>query len=105
MAIKDFDAHLDKQLKAYHGDVQKIERAAGVYMIGKRVGYKVMLLMHDKRTLRECEELLGISLKDELAEVGQFADKSLAWRAAQKVSNFWKAVKGEISGVRSTAIK
>jgi hypothetical protein len=33
------------------------------------------------------------------------ADKSVAWKAARKLSNFWKAVKGEISGIRTPELR
>jgi hypothetical protein len=55
--------------------------------------------------LRKYEKILGISFRDELPEVGKMADKSVAWTAVQKVSNFWKAVKGEISGIRTPELR
>ncbi len=73
----------------------------GIYFIGRKFGYKVMPLVHDKRTLKECDEILDVKLQAELPDVGLYANKSVAWVAVQKVSNFWKAVKGEIPGIRS----
>ena len=40
MADKDFDAHLDRRIKAFRGDLTKLERAIGIYFIGKKFGYK-----------------------------------------------------------------
>lgn len=105
LSEKDFAGYVDKRFKAFRGDITKFERALGVYLVAKRVGWKVSLLMHDKRTLKECEEILSIDLREECEAEGPMADKSLAWSLAQKVENFWKAVKGEIPGIRSTQTK
>ena len=45
--------------------------------------------------------MLGVDVREILPEVGALAHKSLVWVAAQKVGNFWKAVKGEIAGIRT----
>ena len=103
MADKDLPPNLEKRIKAFQGDLTKLERAIGIYVLGKRMGYRPMLLIHDKRTLKECETILDVNLHEEWDDVGDLAHKSLAWIAVQKVSNFWKAVKGEIPGIRSTA--
>jgi hypothetical protein len=105
LSDKDFPAHVDKRFKAFRGDITKFERALGVFLVAKRVGWKVALLIHDKRTLKECEEILGVDLRDECDPEGPMAGKSLAWDLARKVDNFWKAVKGEIPGIRSTHTK
>lgn len=88
-------------VKEFRGVLPTLETAIGAYFVGKLVGWKVLVLIHDKKTLRKYEEILGIDFREELPEVGKFAKKSVAWKAVQKVSNFWKAVKGEIGGVRS----
>jgi len=103
MADKDLPQALDKHIKAFQGDLTKLERAIGIYVLGLRMGYRPMLLIHDKRTLRECEEILGVDLQAAWPQEGPIAHKSVAWVAVQKISNFWKAVKGEIPGIRSTA--
>jgi len=93
-------------IKPYKGDFTKLESAIGALVIGKRMGWRVMFLIHNRATIREYEKLLGVKFQEVLPEEGELAHKSLAWVAVQKVGNFWKAVKGEISGVRSTlAIK
>lgn len=105
LSDKDFPAYVDKRFKAYKGDIPKFERALGVYLIAKRLGWRVSLLIHDKRTLKECETILDIDLKEECEPEGPMREKSAAWHLVQKVENFWKAVKGEIPGIRSTQTK
>ena len=60
--------------------------------------------MYDRKSVKKYEEILGFDSKVAMPEIGKFANKSVAWKAVQRVSNFWKAVKGEIQGIRSTEI-
>lgn len=88
-------------IKPFTGDLTRLERAIGALVIGKKMGWKVLYLIHDKKTLKDYEGILGIQFREALPEVGELANKSIAWAALQGVKNFWKAVKGEIPGIRS----
>lgn len=89
----------------YKGNVVQLEAAIGALFVGKRLGWKILYLMHDKKTLRHYEKILGgISFREVLPEVGPKASKSISWSMVQGVMSFWKAVKGEIQGVRSPMI-
>lgn len=66
-----------------------------MYMLGRHVGWKVLYLIHTKRTIARYEEILGINVREEFAPEAADADRSLAWRIAKNVSNFWKVVSGE----------
>jgi len=92
---------IDQVTQNYKGNLHELESAIGMLMVGRQFGWKVMLLVHDKKTIRKYERMLGVDVREVLPEVGDFAHKSLAWVAAQKVGNFWKAVKGEIAGIRT----
>jgi len=96
---------IEKAIKDFRGDLTHLEAAIGAYLVGKEVGWKVAYLAHDKRTIRKFEKILGdINFREVLPEEGRWAHKSIAFVAAQKISNFWKAVKGEIPGIRSTQL-
>ena len=92
---------IEKAIESFRGQLPTLEGAIGTYIVGKEVGWKVLYLVHEKRTIRKYENILGINFRDELKDEGRWAKKSLAWKAVQKVSNFWKAVKGEIPGIRT----
>ena len=79
----------------FHGSFDELESAIGMYMLGHYVGWKVLVLIHSKRTIRKYEEILQIVVREEFDEEGSESDRSLAYTAAKKVSNFWKAVSGE----------
>lgn len=95
---------VNEAFNTYHGHLPELEGAIGALFAGQHFGWKVLLLIHDKKTIRKYEEILGVSFREVMPDVGPLAENSLAWRSAQKVSNFWKAVKGEIKGIRTPVI-
>jgi len=97
--------HVDAVADNFRGNLGELEQAIGVLICGRRFGWKVMMLVHDRKTLAKYEKILGVDFREEFPEVGDLARKSIAWTAVQKVSNFWKAVKGEIPGIRSPTVK
>ena len=96
MRDKDLIPHIDKVIKNFKGYAPTLEHAIGAYLVGRRVGWKVLYLMHDKKTIRKFEDILKVRFKDEFKEYGDLAHKSIAYNLAKNVSNFWKAVSGEI---------
>lgn len=88
--------HLDEIVANFKGDFRDLEAAIGMYMTGRLVGWKVLVLIHNKRTIRKYEEILGINIREDLQEEGPFADKSVALEIVKKIGNFWKAVSGEL---------
>jgi len=105
MNYQDLLAHIDEQVRAYTGDLTQLERAIGALIVGRQFGWKVMLLVHDRRTIEKYSEILKVDFKEVLPAEGKYAHKSLGWAAAQKVASFWKAVKGEYPEVKSVQIK
>jgi hypothetical protein len=94
-------SHIDTLIPNFSGNIHELEQAVGVWIVGRQFGWKVMLLVHDRKTLAKYEKRLGIKFRTELPEVGPYAKKSLAWKAFQKFSNFWKAVRGELPNVKT----
>lgn len=101
---KNIIPHIDSVTKEFGGNVNELEQAIGVWIVGRKLGWKVMLLVHDRKTLAKYEKILGIDFRKELEPEGPLAYKSLAWTAVKKVTNFWKAVRGEIPNVKSPQI-
>ena len=96
--------HLDKITKEFKGQLHDLEAAIGYLIIGRHFGWKPLLLIHDKQTLKKYEAILQLRVREEIPEVGEYAYKSYAWVAVQKIKSFWKAVKGEVPGIRSQEI-
>lgn len=97
-------AHLDKITIEFKGTINELESAIGFLMIGRHFGWKPLILIHDKSTVKKYEKILQLNFRDELEPVGEYAEKCNAYRAVQKVTSFWKAVKGEIPGIKTSQI-
>lgn len=79
----------------FKGDLTRLESALGMLHMGQHFGWKVLYLMHSKRTIRNYEEILGIKIRDIFPETGPSSYRSYGLIAAEKLSNFWKVVSGE----------
>jgi hypothetical protein len=88
---------LDKQTVDFVGHLHELEQALGFYLLGRHVGWKVLVLIHNKRTIRKFEQILDINIRDEFPELGPDCERSEGYQVAKKLSNFWKAVSGDIS--------
>lgn len=95
----------NKTIKEFAGNLTELEAAIGALIVGKQLGWKVLFLVHNKRTIRKYEKILGLSFRDEMPEVGDLAYKSVAWKAVEKLGNFWKAVSGDIAIPRKPELK
>lgn len=81
----------------FAGVFDELEKAIGMLMIGRLIGWKALALIHSRRTILKYEKLLGIKIKEEFEERGPLAHKSIALGVVDKVGDFWKAVSGEQS--------
>lgn len=96
----DQAAELEKIEKAafanFSGQLDQLESAIGMLRLGHHVGWKVLVLIHSKNTLRKYESILGIKVREFFPEEGPSADRCLGYRIAKKLGNFWKVVSGDI---------
>ena len=81
--------------KMNEGQIDELESALGMYMLAHHFGWKVLYLIHSKRTIKKYEQILGIKLSEEFEPIGPDADRTNAFKIMNAVSNFWKAVSGE----------
>ncbi len=79
----------------FMGDLSELESALGMLRLGQQYGWRVMYLIHSKATIRKYEEILGVSIKDAMPEVGPSSDRCRGYRVSQKLGGFWKIVSGE----------
>lgn len=84
-------------LNRFEGSADELEKALGMLMLGDYLGWKVLVLIHNKRTIRKYEEVLGISVREFFPEEGPIAMRSLGYSIATELGNFWKVVSGDIS--------
>lgn len=80
----------------FHGLLDELESALGMLRLGFHFGWKVLYLIHSKRTIRKYEEILNIKVRDIFPETGPSAYRSYGLNFAAKFSNFWKVAGGDI---------
>lgn len=96
---------IDRVVDEYDGNLDELESAIGMLILGRYYGWRVLLLAHSPNTVRKYQKILGIKdLKEVLPEVGMLAHRSDAWRLVEGTKNFWKAVRGQMSGIRSARV-
>ena len=87
---------INKAVENFHGLADELENAIGMLMIGRIYGWKVLVIIHNKRTIRKYEKILDINIREMFPPEGPLAYKSIGYKIARTVSNFWKAVSGDI---------
>lgn len=89
-------ARLDDLIVNFKGQFDELENAIGMYMVGRLVGWKVIVLLHNKRTISKYEKILGgINIREEFEPTTEFSNKSLGFEIVTKLGNFWKGVNGQ----------
>jgi len=80
----------------FEGQLPDLSSAIGMLRMGDHLGWRPLVIIHSKKTLRKYEEILGIKIREFFPESGPSAQRCAGYNYAQKLSNFWKAVSGEI---------
>lgn len=95
-----------KAIDEFKGQSSEIESAIGFLFMGHAFGWKVMHLIHSQATVRKYETILGIKAREVFPAETAHSNRSVGFSIAIKLSNFWKAVKGEVDNkeVRSRVI-
>jgi len=82
-------------LANFEGAADELETALGMLRLGHHVGWKVLYVVHSKRTIRKYEDILGIKVRDIFPETGPSSYRSYGLIVVEKFTNFWKAISGE----------
>jgi hypothetical protein len=81
-------------------DITVFAAAMGAYALARRMGWKPVSLIYSRKTIAKYEKLLGIDFKVSCPEVGQRADKSMAWhhlvQVQEKLDTLWKYIRREL---------
>lgn len=80
----------------FRGYIEELESALGMLRIGHHFGWRVLYIIHSKRTIRKYEDILGIKVRELFPEEGPSSDRSVGYVIANKLDNFWKVVSGDI---------
>ena len=96
MKESDFEI-ICKAWENFHGQVEVFESAVGALLVGRLAGYDVLRVLHSWRTLKNYEEILGISFKDLLPARTADSRRVNGIRYAEKFQQFWKALAGGVA--------
>jgi hypothetical protein len=94
--LAELDAIEKRAVLEFHGPFDELEKAIGILRLGHHFGWRVLVLVHSKRTIRKYEEILGITFREFFPAEGPSASRSMGLRMAEKFDNFWKIVSGDI---------
>ena len=86
---------MDEAIFNFRGGIDELEGALGMYMIGRHFGWKVLYLIHTKKTVAKYAGILGILVREEFEAETVDSHRSLGFKALTAVSNFWKVVSGD----------
>ena len=86
---------MDEAILRFRGGLDELEGALGMYMIGRHFGWKVIYLIHTKKTVAKYESFLGIVVREEFEAETIDSHRNLGFQAASALSNFWKVVSGD----------
>lgn len=81
---------------SFHGQLDDLSAALGMLRMGDHFGWRVLVLIHNKRTIRKYEDILDIKIREFFPEEGAQSHRSNAFKLARAIGNFWKVVSGEI---------
>lgn len=86
----------DNAITNFEGQLDELESALGMLRLGQHFGWKVLYLIHSKRTIRKYEGILDIKVREIFPETGPSSYRSYGFNIAETYSNFWKVAGGDI---------
>lgn len=85
-----------KRLQEYRGYAPTASDAVGALVLGQVYGWRGIMMLHSRSTVRKFEQVLGLSLRDCMPDRTQFSERILGVRIADEMGKFWAVVKGEV---------
>jgi hypothetical protein len=85
----------------FKGDLHDLEAALGMLQLGHHIGWKVLYIIHSKRTIRKYEDILTadskepVRIRELFKPEGPSSYRSYGYRIVESVSNFWKVINNE----------
>lgn len=102
--INDIQEITFRAIAVYKGHAQVLESAIGALNLGYHVGWRVLYVLHDKKTIRKYEDILGIKFREYFEETGPGSERSLGYKAILAIKKFWNVVNGDIKVANKTEL-
>lgn len=84
-----------RAIAKFSGNLDELESALGFLRMGFQYGWKVLAIIHSKKTFKKYEQILEIDAHELLPEETPTSDRSIGFAMAKKLSKFWQIVNGE----------
>ncbi len=94
--VKQLSDIQENAIAGFTGQLDELESALGMLAMGHHFGWKVLYMIHSKKTIRKYEDILGIKIRDIFPEKGPSSYRSIGLSLAEKIGNFWKVAGGDI---------
>lgn len=78
----------------FAGSIDQLESALGFLYVGKYFGWRVLYVIHSKKTVATYEKILGINVRELFPEEGKHAKRSNGFRLLKNIRNYWDVVRG-----------
>lgn len=98
MSPNDLDKVITDAIAAYKGDAHVLESAIGALLLGQRIGRKPLLLIHGGSAVRKYQDILKVEFRDVIPDEGPLSHKSVGYGIAQRIGQYWAAVRGSAPG-------
>lgn len=98
LSDEDLVAVFDRAIEEFAGDGGVLSSAIGAAVVGRRVGWRVLLLMHSPATIKRYEKVLGMSYRDICPPEGDKVNKAIAYGIAKRAKSFWAVITGNEPG-------
>jgi hypothetical protein len=96
---------IEEAVKNFKGYVPSLESAIGALFVGKGMGWKVLRIVHNEKTIRTYEQRLGLRFEVQMEQTTPLSKKSYGYLFAQKWDSFAKLVRGEVSYAKRSYVK
>lgn len=80
----------------FSGQLDDLAASLGMLRMGDYWGWRVLVLIHNKRTIRKYENILDIKVREFFPPEGSQSFRSVGYKLAIALGNFWKAVSGDL---------
>lgn len=97
MTSEELVAHIDSVIENYEGDSDVLFSSIGALMVGRKYGYRVLMIVTSNKSYSKYQKIIGLQFKDVMEETTVISRRSLGFRIVKELNNFWDVVRGSYS--------
>ncbi len=94
---------IDEAWGTFKGDCTVLESAIGALVLGRKLGWHGVRVMHSRVTFNRYEKILGIKFRNVLPDRGPDSTKLRGIRIIDKIGKFWQAISSGLISAKEAA--